>query len=172
MAGHYAPRSKLTMSAKSQAAKQRAAEATKRWRKANPLKAKASAQRWRAKNPDYYNQYQREWRVRNPERQRASRVKYDTPARTREYNLRRYDGLTTEAYEALLAAQGGVCAICKKPPQKRRLCVDHDHISKVNRGLLCNRCNSALERVENDPEWGVKALNYLALYIEQLVDEE
>ena len=44
-------------------------------------------------------------------------------------------------YEALLTAQGGVCAICGKPPKTRRLHVDHDHQTGRVRGLLCFTCN-------------------------------
>ena len=50
-------------------------------------------------------------------------------------------GLTLDDYERLLADQGGVCAICKRPPKKRRLHVDHDHATGKVRGLLCFTCN-------------------------------
>lgn len=90
----------------------------------------------------------------------------------RKYTLRGH-GMTMEEYDTLLNAQGGVCAICSAPPQKRdkfRLHVDHAHdATQRNRGLLCMRCNQSIERIENDPEWGTKALNYLARFIEQTV---
>ena len=46
-------------------------------------------------------------------------------------------------YAALLAAQGGVCAICGRPPKQggRKLHVDHDHRTGRIRGLLCFTCN-------------------------------
>lgn len=44
----------------------------------------------------------------------------------------------------MLELQGGVCAICKKPPKKKRLEVDHDHRSGIVRGLLCWKCNHLL----------------------------
>jgi len=50
-------------------------------------------------------------------------------------------GLTLDDYERLLATQGGVCAICERPPKKRRLHVDHDHATGKVRGLLCFTCN-------------------------------
>jgi radical SAM superfamily enzyme with C-terminal helix-hairpin-helix motif len=58
----------------------------------------------------------------------------------RAYRLKAY-GLTIEAYEAILAWQGGVCGICRKPPSSRRLAVDHDHVTGAVRGLLCHACN-------------------------------
>jgi recombination endonuclease VII len=44
-------------------------------------------------------------------------------------------------YAAMLAAQGGVCAICGNPPKTRRLHIDHDHRTGKIRGLLCFTCN-------------------------------
>lgn len=49
--------------------------------------------------------------------------------------------MTAERYDELLAAQGGVCAICRKPPTGRRLAVDHCHRTRRVRGILCYRCN-------------------------------
>lgn len=64
--------------------------------------------------------------------------------------LSRY-GLTEEAFAALIAAQGGRCAICgTDEPGGRTWHVDHDHAccagrvtcgGKCIRGLLCHRCN-------------------------------
>jgi hypothetical protein len=59
----------------------------------------------------------------------------------RNTHLRGLYGITAAEYETLLVAQGGLCAICKKPPRSYRLAVDHDHRSGVIRGLLCNHCN-------------------------------
>jgi hypothetical protein len=69
----------------------------------------------------------------------------------RKYNLRKRYWLDQVDYDALLAYQGGVCAICRRKPRKVALGVDHDHKkAKENlrtsvRGLLCTWCNSALE---------------------------
>lgn len=61
-------------------------------------------------------------------------------------------GVTDELYAALLAAQGGHCALCAATSPKRlkkdgtayRFHVDHDHTTGRVRGLLCFRCNTAL----------------------------
>jgi len=50
-----------------------------------------------------------------------------------------------ETYDALLAEQGGGCAICGRPPKTRRLHKDHDHRTMELRGLLCHRCNRRLD---------------------------
>lgn len=46
--------------------------------------------------------------------------------------------ITPEEYDLILAEQGGVCAVCKKPPKEnKRLAIDHSHRSGLVRGLLC-----------------------------------
>jgi hypothetical protein len=46
---------------------------------------------------------------------------------TRDRLLRKKYGITLAEYDAVLQAQGGVCAVCGKPPRTRRLAVDHCH---------------------------------------------
>lgn len=109
-------------------------------------------------------------KLRNAEWQKNNRDKMS--GYYRKHDLKRHYGMTPEVYAALFDAQGGVCSICSKPPEddkKRRLVVDHSHTSGKVRGLLCICCNRSLQQIENDPDWGTKALNYLARYIEQTV---
>lgn len=77
--------------------------------------------------------------------------------------LKRY-GLTHEAYESMLLAQGGVCAICGgMSPGGRRLAVDHDHVTGVVRALLCGTCNTGLGSYKDDPA----LLRAAAVYLER-----
>lgn len=81
---------------------------------------------------------------------RKRRATVTGKARTRKNNLTR-KGLTPGQYDDMLAAQGGVCKICHRPPPKgKHLHVDHDHsccpprtklCGKCVRGLLCQTCN-------------------------------
>lgn len=48
-----------------------------------------------------------------------------------------------EEYQGLLDEQGGRCALCREKPDYD-LFVDHDHVTKKNRSLLCARCNNAV----------------------------
>jgi hypothetical protein len=82
-------------------------------------------------------------------------------ARSKSYR-ERY-GITVEQYEAMLAAQGGVCAICGKLNGNSRLYVDHCHRDGGVRGLLCARCNSWLGRYEQ-PGFLERADAYLARF--------
>lgn len=60
--------------------------------------------------------------------------------------LRKY-GLTQDAYDALLRAQSGRCAICGTKAQA--FDVDHDHETRAIRGLLCHACNVRLGRKDS-----------------------
>ena len=73
-------------------------------------------------------------------------------------------GIDQEDYEFLLACQGGVCAICKKPTTRKdtdRLCIDHNHKTGKVRGLLCHRCNTGIGMLQDDPKLLLKAITYL-----------
>lgn len=64
-------------------------------------------------------------------------------------HISRTYGLDEETYRAMLAWQGGRCYICRKlPGPKRRMAVDHDHVTGEVRGLLCANdewgCNRAV----------------------------
>src|SRR5687767_11928979 len=46
---------------------------------------------------------------------------------TRTSYLKRLYGITPVQYDEMLMEQGGTCALCKNPPTRTRLHVDHDH---------------------------------------------
>lgn len=96
------------------------------------------------------------------------------PADRYDRTLRVKYGITPEEYAAILEAQGGVCALCLKPPnprgRTRRLAVDHDHgLAKRAgprasiRGLICSYpCNYVLVRSRFTAEVLARAAAYLA----------
>jgi hypothetical protein len=107
------------------------------WAKANREKARAISRRYEERHPERIAAKARAHRERNPDYHLASRAK-------------RY-GLTLEAYKAILADQGGICAICRCAPKTRRaLQIDHCHATGTVRGLLCERCNMALGLLDDD----------------------
>ena len=63
----------------------------------------------------------------------------------------------------MLEDQGGVCAICKGPPNGRydKYVIDHDHRTGNVRGLLCNNCNAAIGFLRDDVELVDAAARYL-----------
>lgn len=119
-------------------------------------RTKASSAKWRAEPENRPKLY-------------AGQRAYDNSAKgqrtRRAIRLRTYFHLTVEQYDGMLAAQGGVCAICKQPETHQHrgrgmvvsLSVDHDHrccpgktsCGKCVRGLLCDRCN--VGRFPDDP---------------------
>lgn len=73
-------------------------------------------------------------------------------------------GITAEQYRELYAHQGGVCAICQraKGTGRRKLAVDHNHLTGEVRGLLCQPCNrDVLGHLRDDVEALNRAINYL-----------
>ena len=75
--------------------------------------------------------------------------------------LKRNYGITLDEYDRLLKQQGGVCAVCGKPPNGRRLHVDHNHKTGKVRGLLCSGCNVALGAVDDNMNVLQKLISYL-----------
>lgn len=79
-------------------------------------------------------------------------------------NLRVKYGLTLEEYEAMLAKQGGKCAICctsEWPGRHNRPHVDHCHTTGRVRGILCTSCNSGLGRFRDRIDLLEAAIVYL-----------
>jgi hypothetical protein len=99
----------------------------------------------------------REWARGYRERTRAER---------REGDFRTTYGISRSEADRLIAAQGGLCAACGYPPRDgghcARLHVDHCHETGRVRGMLCNRCNTALGLMFEDP----KAIQGLLQYLE------
>ena len=131
--------------------------------KACNLKAKADRHR---RNPEPGRERARKWAQDNPERVAARTQRYRDDGRRqrndRRYHLKRRYGLTVEQYDEMLAAQGGVCAICGRPPRDDiSLHVDHDHETGRVRGLTCFRCNNALGDFNDDPRLLERAAAYL-----------
>jgi hypothetical protein len=79
----------------------------------------------------------------------------------RTYHLRRRYGITAEEADALLAEQGGVCAICMAAPAVH---VDHDHATGAVRALLCFNCNGGLGQFKDNPSFLHAAAYYVALH--------
>ncbi len=94
-------------------------------------------------------------------------------ARTRKSERRRKllrHGVPLERVPVLIAeAENGQCHACGKRPSEldipnpsaARLHVDHDHKTNRYRGLLCQKCNSALGLVDDN----VEVLMALAAYL-------
>lgn len=88
----------------------------------------------------------------------------------RNYYLQRYFGISLEEYEQLYEAQNRRCALCDSEGDDARrtgnvatLFVDHCHTSGKVRGLLCQRCNTALGMFRDNVSVLEKAIAYLSV---------
>ena len=84
-----------------------------------------------------------------------------TQERARDRYLREKYGISLADYATMLEHQGGLCAICDRPPKKQALHVDHDHVTKRVRGLLCFDCNHRVLGRQRDLEKLRRAARYL-----------
>jgi Recombination endonuclease VII len=82
------------------------------------------------------------------------------PVIARKSKLKRLYGLSLKDYAALLERQNGLCLICKRKP-KDVLCVDHCHLTRLVRELLCRKCNTGLGCFDDDPRLLIAAAKYL-----------
>lgn len=102
-------------------------------------------------------------RLKNPEKAKAKdaveRVKY-ADRRKANWDLWAY-GLAPGERQAMVEAQGGKCAICAEALKPTRTDVDHDHVTKKVRGILCRLCNSMLGHFKDDPLRLELAIQYL-----------
>jgi hypothetical protein len=107
--------------------------------------------KWRAANAVKIRETQERWYDR-----RGPGAKYDVWLRTKY-------GITLVDYEAMLAVQKGVCAICSQPPTgyRKYLGVDHCHETGKVRGLLCVKCNVAIGQLLDQPNLLRRAAEYL-----------
>lgn len=113
-------------------------------------------------------------RLKDPERIRAyyARRRKNNKACITEY-MKRYRlkslfGLSLEEFQAKLLRQQGLCRICSQPesivdPRSGDLydlSVDHNHMTKTVRDLLCRRCNRVFGNIGESPELAQSLLDY------------
>jgi hypothetical protein len=82
----------------------------------------------------------------------------------KDYDLKRFYGIDLNEYNIMLKNQNFSCKICKTTNPKGRhntFHVDHDHITKKVRGLLCNKCNVGLGSFKDDIIILTEAILYL-----------
>lgn len=103
---------------------------------------RASRKRYE-KSPEYWQDYYQQQKLRP-----------DQSEIVRNYSLRKY-GLNSDQKRAMMAAQDNRCAIGPCGYEFKDISdasVDHCHRSGKVRALLCNRCNTALGQVRDNPD--------------------
>jgi hypothetical protein len=132
----------------------------------NPEDRRVALAKWRATNKDAIAARHKAWRDRNTEHCAAYRKQY-RGMRGPAHRKDRY-GLTPDAFNAMVEAQGGKCAICQCEPRGAGtmgvLRVDHDHETGMVRALLCHRCNAGLGMFSDEAARIFRAAMYLAAH--------
>lgn len=84
-------------------------------------------------------------------------------------------GIRLADYDRMLEQQGGVCAICGEPEEKKQarkiggektvdsLQVDHDHETGRIRGLICWKCNVGIVKALENRDLAKRAAIYLGI---------
>lgn len=134
---------------------------------------------WRLKNKEHIRQYSIKyckdnkekrkiwydnWIMNNKHRKKISKRYWDinNSDKLRNSDLKKNYGITVDQYEKMFKDQNGLCAICfGTSVVKRRLCVDHNHITGKVRGLLCDRCNFGLGHFNESEKLLLKAIDYI-----------
>jgi len=157
----------------------RAAEAMRRYRERHPERARETKRKWYARHrekeqkrnrermrkryaadPELHRQRSREWRKSNPEK--AKRL-------SRNGTLKHRYGVTSEWYDTAFKKRDGKCDLCRRQMERagtgvgrmQVLHVDHCHVARQVRGLLCPECNMGLGKLGDTVETLQRALNYL-----------
>lgn len=105
-------------------------------------------------------EYRQQWYIENKSRaQLVNRINH----------LKTKFNLSLDDYENMLQNQNNVCAICRRPETAinhrskkiKLLAVDHCHITKKVRKLLCQKCNHMLGACEENILTLENMINYI-----------
>ena len=98
--------------------------------------------------------YSRKWKV--SQGAKAFWKQWNKARRFKMHNI------TEEQYVELLRKQHGKCAICRrKLSTKRQPHIDHNHLTKKIRGILCSNCNTFLGLAKDQICTLRRAIKYL-----------
>ena len=146
----------------------------KQWHKNHPnghgeRKAKYMEQYY-LDNKEKFTKHNKQYYKDNREGIRKQHKQYyeDNPERMKDMYLQRNYGISYKDWQKIWDSQGGKCAICGKNFTKSsnyglrstEAHVDHNHKTKMVRGLLCVRCNSGIGHFDN-LELTTKMIEYL-----------
>lgn len=112
---------------------------------------------WNKKMNDYYRINKEKICLKKMESYRKN------PNISRNANLKNKYGITLSEYNDIFLIQNGKCAICLRHQTEfsRSFHVDHDHITRRVRGLLCHFCNLMLGGAQDKIFALEKAIQYL-----------
>lgn len=128
-------------------------------------------EKWQREHPEKLKKYHADYYEKNKDTMRStSRKRYKALSPKERWRigrtaaLKRNYGITLEQYEGMVKKQKGRCAICFQKPKRGPLHVDHDHVKKTVRDLLCSPCNLFLGHFEIHRERIPVLIAYLEKY--------
>ena len=153
-------------------AKVRRAGHVRKWNEKNKAKMREWRRGYYQERKDLVDARSRKWRVENADRVRElNRQKRErNPGLQSDYTRKSKYGIDRKQFEAMLASQGGKCAICQSTsPGPKNWHVDHDHRfasrdPKGHRGLLCKSCNTGLGSFKDNVGVMNDAIEYLTAH--------
>jgi Recombination endonuclease VII len=123
-----------------------------RYREKNREVLRKKGREYARKNRGRHNETRKQWRKNNPEKIKSEKLKS------------RFK-ISIEDYRGMLVSQDNCCGICSTvfdpSDDRNQPCVDHDHISKNIRGLLCRICNSGLGGFQDNGNILTRAVEWL-----------
>jgi hypothetical protein len=125
--------------------------AEKAYKKKHKEKIKEQMKEWRAKNKESITEYNKEWKTKQPN--------YHT-----NRHLQLSYGISLDEYNNLLKTQDYKCLGCgvhSNDALRGKLFVDHCHNTNKVRGLLCQKCNTALGMVDDNIDTLTSLIHYL-----------
>lgn len=115
------------------------------------------------KSSEYAREKAHRWRLENPDRVIAYRKKNRRKSYLQE--AKRKYGLEPEEFHRMMSSQKEQCATCKKDfnwgDKQTKPHIDHCHKSGVIRGILCNKCNTTLGWLSDQPDTLKRMAEYL-----------
>jgi hypothetical protein len=136
---------------------------------------KGKAREKRYKTTQTHKNVQNRWKRKDykahPEKYKIRNIRNHTnnPDTPYKGHLKHRYNLSLDDYNSMLIAQDYKCAICgvHQDNLKKRLHLDHDHITGQVRGLLCGHCNRGL----GDARENISILENMILYLKKYNDK-
>ncbi|MCI0562475.1 MAG: endonuclease VII domain-containing protein [Nitrososphaera sp.] len=145
--------------------KEQAKERSREWKKNNKAHTSEYNKKYYAANAEREKERSRAWGKNNQERKKEYNKKWNktNEEQRRDTRLLSMYKLPRGQYQEMFVLQNGRCAICNTACLEPHgyLDVDHNHITKKIRELLCQACNKGIGLLKDDPGLCDKAATYL-----------
>jgi len=130
----------------------------------NKEKISTYGNEYRKLNKEKKKEYDKLYRQKNKEKiKEQKKLQYDY-LKVKDKDLKRKYNISLDDYNKMLLEQEGKCWTCSMKAEDEKgkvLVVDHNHLTGEVRGLLCNRCNTAIGLLQESQETIAKVSKYL-----------